>query len=180
MDSATKDLIYVVSTAIQCLSVSIGAVGAFIIYKRQKRDAFIAGRQANRSRVTEAYMRWHAEVLHSDKNTEVAAGMLRRGYRVLAKGDTLYAQQAREFHMLYLLLNSLFLEWRFRISYDLPLEDFHLSVDGALEGLATNPDARYRLMSDNLWSLCPGFPMEFRSEIDQRIRMMRETPMETA
>jgi hypothetical protein len=169
MDNATKDLLYV----FQSLSVSVSAGAAFFIYKRQKKDASIAGRQANRARVTEAYMRWHAEVLHSEKNTEAAARMLRRGYKVLAKGDTLSEQQAREFHMLYMLLNSLFLEWGFRISYDQPLEDFYLSVDAALEGLATNPAAEYRLIADNLWALCPGFPMEFRSEIDQRIRMMR-------
>lgn len=175
MDSATKDLFYV----FQSLSVSISAGAALFIYNRQKKDASIAGRQANRSRVTEAYMRWHAEVLHSKKNTEAAARMLRRGYKVLAKGGALYEQQAREFHMLYMFLNSLFLEWGFRISYDQPLEDFHLSVDAALEGLATNPAVEYRLIADNLWALCPGFPMEFRSEIDQRIRMMR-APTETS
>ena len=89
------------------------------MYKHQSKKIFASEKQANRARLTEAYMNWHHTVLGNDKNTILSGKMMRRGH-VLVKDEhvEIHEESARGVHLLCLLLNTIFLEWNYSLMMD--------------------------------------------------------------
>ena len=94
-------------------------IAAIFIYRHQSRKISASEKQANRARLTEAYMNWHHTILGNDENTKLSGKMMRRGHALEKDHSVDISQErAREIHMLCLLLNTLFLECNYRNTYD--------------------------------------------------------------
>lgn len=168
-----KDWIFLIPSTIQAVVVIISVVWAVILYKKQKQDSFEAAKQANRSRLTEAYMTWHAAVLTSEDNIKIASGLIRRAHHVLGRREKVSVDQTHAVHILYLMLNAMFLEWNYRNAYKLDLREFDRTVDHAINGIVNNPDPDYRDIADNFEAVFDDFPEDFKSRIASRLREMR-------
>ena len=165
----TKDLVPWVQIALPWVqivtSVSnsivfiIGAVWAILLYQNQKNDNFEAGKQANRSRLTEAYMNWHAAILSERTNVAIISALLRRASHVLEResGKPITVDQTYAIHILYMMLNALYLEFDYRNLYKLPMTELDRTVDHAVNGLVSNPTKDFRDIIDNFDEVLPSW-----------------------
>jgi hypothetical protein len=168
-----KDLVQTILYGFQ----ACGVVAAVLIYLHQRKASLASERQANRARLTEAYMLWHSEVLKIE-NSSMAANMMRRSHGILARGDvSLSIEDVRRLHYLYLLLNALFLEWNYRNTYypkDKVKEGFYATVRTALHGLATNPLPEYKRFVTHFRELFSDFPEDFKDAIWKTIEQCQK------
>jgi hypothetical protein len=143
-------------------------------YKSQRKHSFNDGLQANRSRLTEAYMAWHAALLSSPENIRIASSLMRRGHNALGGERGLVTpDQTHAVHLLYMLLNALFLEWNYRNLYSLDKAELDQTIDHALDGIINNPNPEYRDIADNFENIFDDFPSVFRIKISERINELR-------
>jgi hypothetical protein len=145
-------------------------------YNRQRKHSFEDGKQANRSRLTEAYMAWHAALLSSPENIRIASSLIRRGYHVLGHGRShVSLEQTHAVHLLYMLLNSLFLEWNYRNAYSPEeMSELDRTIDHSLVGIINNPNPEFRDIVDNFERVFDDFPVGFRVKISERIKELRD------
>ncbi len=173
----------------------LSVITAVIIYVWQKDFATKSEKQANRSRLTEAYMNVNAYVLSNDETIDVANALFNRGIEAL---DT--TRNSREttiaIEIFHLKLNALFLEWNYRKTYpenstNLRAEiyyklknflnrnavnpqgtlvtapdEFEKTFNGTMKGFAFNDDPNSQKIIANLREIFPGFPDEFMNLMD--------------
>ena len=147
--------------------------------ERQRVAIRASEKQANRSRLTEAYMSWHHTILRNDKKTILSGKMMRRGHALVRdEHEEILEERAREVHLLCLLLNTLFLEWNYRSTYDEQRPDgfpeLNATIDNLLTGLVVNSHQHYREMIDRFDKVFPDFPPDFIDLISYRIAIIRE------
>jgi hypothetical protein len=158
-----KDTVQTVAAIFQAAG-SFSVVAAIWIYYNQRQTTLESERQANRARVTEAYMLWNRTVLLNEKNTNVSGDMLRRAHTILDKAKGILKKdedKGRAVHILYLLMNALFLEWNYRFTYSLPMPDFYRTVDNTLGGLFRSDDEDYKLIVKDFELMFDGFDKRF-------------------
>jgi hypothetical protein len=170
-----KDWIALIPGSVSALTLIASVVWALVQYRKQRRDAFVEGRQANRSRLTEAYMNWHQMVLSSEKNIEVSAKYIRIGYDIIGRDGQLTVHQASYIHLIYSLLNALYLEWNYRKTY-MPnhMTEFNKTVDHILSGMVGNLDPAFKRIMDNFGVVFFDFDEEFKNVIRERIDAVRK------
>jgi hypothetical protein len=170
-----KDLVQICTSLVNS-TVFVGTlVWGIDQYRRQRRNNFEEGKQANRSRLTEAYMAWHAAVLSTRENVGISASLIRRAHHVLGHGrGHVTSEQTHAVHILYMMLNALYLEWEYRKSYSLPLEEFDRTVDHAIVGIINNPNPEFEDIVNNFERVFDDFSPDFRSRIATRIKELRE------
>ena len=147
-------------------------------------------------------MNWHHTILGMVENTRLSGTMMRRGH-AMAKGykENIGEERAREIHMLCLLLNTLFLEWNYRNTYDKKPKDIYkkltgflrtgtwteydknalveftglnATIDNLLTGVVINNNPFYPEMMDNLRRIFPDFPNDFTTLVESRIKEIRK------
>jgi hypothetical protein len=171
----TKDLLQTVFAFLQACSVGV----AILIYLHQSGKLRASERQANRARLTEAYMGWHRAILGNDKNTILSGKMMRRGHALVRdEYEDISEERAREIHIFCLLLNTLFLEWNYRITYDRKVDGnfqaLNATIDNILTGMVINSDRHYSQMVANLRKVFPDFPDDFTNLIEGRVEIIRQ------
>ena len=171
-----KDWVISAITLLNTLVVGIGVIWAVILYRRQKIDAFEASKQQNRALLTSAYMKWHEAILASDDNIRMSSRLIRRSHNVLARGrERLDPDQCHAIHIMYMLLNVIYLEWTYRDTYLLSLSELDKTVEYSLRGLVDNPDSEIKDIADNFSVVFGDFPEEFNRYISGRLDSMRRS-----
>lgn len=177
MDTWTlKDTIQIVVGIFQAFG-SFGIVVTLWIYYRNRTQAFESAMQANRARVTEAYMAWNRAMLLNNHNTRVSGELLRRFHHVFEK-EELSDDESRAVHMLYLLVNALFLEWTYRETYKLDKAKFFDTVENTLGGFFTNRRSKYAMLPGKFREMFVGFDDRFLDDIEKHFygRMHTDNP----
>jgi hypothetical protein len=171
----TKDFVIVSTSVFNSLVYASTLIWAVTQYKRQRKHSFDDGMQANRSRLTEAYMSWHAAILSSQENIKLASSLIRRGHHVLGHGrNHVTVDQTHAVHILYMMLNALFLEWNYRRSYKLPIEELDRTIDHGIIGIINNTNPEFKEIVDNFDRVFEDFPSDFRWKIQERIKELRD------
>jgi len=180
-------------------------VVTIILYIWQKTSAAKSEKQANRSRLTEAYMNVSAHVLSNNETISVATDLFNRGIEKFDhksnKRDTIIAIE-----ILQLKLSALYLEWNYRKTYPEPTknlvtdirnrfrtpskfitikndlqknyeddDDFKKTFDGTMRGFAHNGDPNCRKIIANLDDIFPGYPAEFMELMKKYFDLLDET-----
>ncbi len=186
-------------------ATALTIVVTIILYVWQKTSAAKSEKQANRSRLTEAYMNVSAHVLSNNETISVASDLFNRGIEKFDqksnKRETIIAIE-----ILQLKLSALYLEWNYRKTYpestqdliadirqefrkilkllgiknDLPKvdeddDDFKKTFDGTMRGFAHNGDPNCRKIIANLEEIFPGYPAEFMELMKKYFHLLDET-----
>ena len=113
-------------------------------------------------------MRWHSEVLTKSNNLELVNQMLRRSYRVTGQDDPKDIETTRQIHLMYMLLNTLFLDWNYcrtypsrRFLWRRDMSSFTKTVKGSLKAISEHPDEKYRYIINDFENIFFDFPPEF-------------------
>ena len=121
-------------------------------------------------------MNVHAHILANPENITVAEDLLKRGagYVPLVSGGIRHGEITRAIELLYMKLNSFFLEWNYRKIYG-NMEELHKTFDHAMRGFATNPDPNFKPILDHFRDIFNDFPDEFMDEVYGRLIHLRDT-----
>ncbi len=135
----------------------------WLISNRQKRRSFLSEKQANHARLIETYMRWHAEVLNNDNNLEFVNSVLLRSQRIAGRDDR---NITRQVHMMYMILNVLFLDWQHCRIYDRRgMRSFERTVSNTMAGIAENSAEEYRYLFVDFENIFSDYPAKFLADI---------------
>jgi hypothetical protein len=169
--------VQMITSVIQAVG-SLSIVVVFWMYKNQRKAALESERQANRARLTEAYMTYHRAIVSDKDNIRIYARMIRRGYDVFDPQSSEFEDATRAIELLYLRLNAFFLEWSYRNAYSLDSNndqnEFLRTFDHAMKGLVTNDDPQSRLIVANFEHLFEDFPRKFMTLICSRLRDLKK------
>nr|WP_294511400.1 hypothetical protein [uncultured Rhodopila sp.] len=94
-----KDWFQIGANVFQALGI-FGIIATIWIYRHQSEAGRKSEMQANRSRLTEAYMSVHAAILSQPANINIAAKLIRRGYDVF--GDQRLDEMTVAIELMYL------------------------------------------------------------------------------
>ena len=148
--------------------------------ERQRASIRSSEQQANRSRLTEAYMSVHAHILRMNSPTiNLVEQMIKRGEGYVDL--TRHGEMTAAIEILYMKLNAFFLEWHYRNLYG-DMDELDKTFDHAMRGLAKNSDPRFKPFVEHFDKIFADFPDAFRYKIHDRLIAMRDdiSPSEAA
>jgi hypothetical protein len=119
--------LFTVIQAISALSFLFTAAITLKIYYMQRNDSAEVGRRDARVRLTRAYFQFNVEVLHSKDITSVMRELIYPQYT---------APQVERIEFMFMMLNTLFLEWHFYKDHTQSKEAFESSMASWMDSLA--------------------------------------------
>jgi hypothetical protein len=140
---------------------------AWKIYKRQREDADDRAEKQSlaiqkqverdaRARITQAYFQFNAEILRSTDNINVTRDLMYAQYN---SNDT------RHIIYMYLVLNTLHLEWKYYKDHGHPKNEFIETLDKMIGSIAKNLKSRDNLLIKDFEKIFCDFPQEFKEEV---------------
>ncbi len=152
---------------ISALGFVVTATMAWKIYKRQRDDTNERSRKQNesiqeqarreaRASITQAYFRLNAEILRSTESINIVKEIMYPQYDLF---------ETRYIIFMYMVLNSLHLEWRFYKDHGHPKKEFVDTLNKMIGSIAKNTKPSTYFLIKDFENIFGDFSKEFKDEV---------------